>query len=134
MRQNAHSELLAAAVRSPHVEPIHAPRVAPPAARGYRAGGAGRGDRARGICTTFTISWYTSVGVSSDGTRTVDHETLWSNAPHGVLIAIFGGALAVTLAATVFPRTRGAAALIVFVVSALLALTIGWLFLPAVCY
>ena len=80
---------------------------------------------------TFTISWYTSVGVSSDCTRTVDHETLCSNAPHGVLIAIFAGALALTLAATVFPRTRGVAALIVFVVSALLALTIGWLFLPA---
>jgi hypothetical protein len=80
---------------------------------------------------TFTISWYTSETVTSDGARTVAHESLWSNAPHGVLIAIFGIALALTLAAMRFPRLRGLAAALLFTMTALLALTVGWLFLPS---
>jgi hypothetical protein len=80
---------------------------------------------------SFTLSWYTSETVTSDGVRTVTHESLWSDAPHGVLIAIFGIALTLTLAATRFPRLRGIAAALLFAMSALLALTVGWLFLPS---
>lgn len=80
---------------------------------------------------TFTISWYTSESVTSDGVRTVAHESLWSNAPHAVLIAIFGIALTLTLAATRFPRLRGIAAALLFAMTAFLALTVGWLFLSS---